>query len=390
MGNISEKLTYLLATKEAIKDAIVAKGGEVAEDTPFRGYAECISELPLSGGGEGLPDDLRVLTGSCRYKFYCNAWNDFLEKYGSQISTQDLTDTYYMFGASSDLTEVPFELNYDSSVAANVGYMFYNAEKLTEIPKFNNCKPNNVSHIFNGCRRIKEYPEDMDTWFDWSYIDNATSNITMAYIFNNNNSLRKAPVEFLKHGNVKTSYNSAIYYYCFSACYLLDEVIGLPIEMYTGVTWTSNAFNSTFSGCYRLKDVVFETQADGTPYTVKWKGQTITANSNFGWASSSTYVAQYGITSDKLVKDDATYQALKNDPDWYAISADYSRYNHDSAVNTINSLPDTSAYLTTAGGTNTVKFKGTAGAKTDGGAINTLTAEEIAVATAKGWTISFT
>ena len=61
----------------------------------------------------------------------------------------------------------------------------------------------------------------------------------------------------------------------------------------------------------------------------------------------------------------------------------YSRYNHDSAVETINSLPDTSAY-----GTNTIKFKGSAGSATDGGAINTLTEEEIAVATAKGWTVS--
>jgi len=47
-------------------------------------------------------------------------------------------------------------------------------------------------------------------------------------------------------------------------------------------------------------------------------------------------------------------------------------------------LPDTSAY-----GTNTIKFRGAAGALTDGGAINTMTAEEIAVATAKGWTVSF-
>ena len=67
----------------------------------------------------------------------------------------------------------------------------------------------------------------------------------------------------------------------------------------------------------------------------------------------------------------------------------YSRYNHDSAVATINSLPDTSAYLAANGGTNTIKFKGAAGSATDGGAINTLTEEEIAVATAKGWTCSF-
>jgi hypothetical protein len=66
------------------------------------------------------------------------------------------------------------------------------------------------------------------------------------------------------------------------------------------------------------------------------------------------------------------------------MKVDYARYNHDSAVNTINSLPDTSAY-----GTNTIKFRGIAGSATDGGAINTLTEEEIAVATAKGWTVSF-
>ena len=79
---------------------------------------------------------------------------------------------------------------------------------------------------------------------------------------------------------------------------------------------------------------------------------------------------------------------LKNDPDWFTCNVAYSRYNHDSAVATINSLPDTSAYLATAGGTNTIKFKGAAGEKTDGGAINTLTAEEIAVAAAKGWTVT--
>lgn len=91
---------------------------------------------------------------------------------------------------------------------------------------------------------------------------------------------------------------------------------------------------------------------------------------------------------DKEVIDDTTYAALKNDPDWFTCNVAYSRYNHDSAVATINSLPDTSAYLAANGGTNTIKFKGAAGEKTDGGAINTLTAEEIAVAAAKGWTVT--
>jgi hypothetical protein len=130
---------------------------------------------------------------------------------------------------------------------------------------------------------------------------------------------------------------------------------------------------------------------NGVPYTVKWKSQTIDLTTYVGYAPNGDTIINYnsGITSDKMVKADAQYQSLKNDPDWFSIERPYSRYNHDSAVNTINSLPDTSEYLATAGGTNTIKFTGNAGSSTDGGAINTLTAEEIAVATAKGWTVTF-
>ena len=35
-----------------------------------------------------------------------------------------------------------------------------------------------------------------------------------------------------------------------------------------------------------------------------------------------------------------------------------------------------------------INFKGASGSATDGGAIDNLTEEEIAVATAKGWTVS--
>ena len=93
-----------------------------------------------------------------------------------------------------------------------------------------------------------------------------------------------------------------------------------------------------------------------------------------------------------MIYNEETYNLLKDDPDAIFLGNSsssnrdygYSRYNHDSAVETINSLPDTSAY-----GTNTIKFRGDAGGKTDGGAINTMTEEEISVATAKGWTVTF-
>jgi hypothetical protein len=141
--------------------------------------------------------------------------------------------------------------------------------------------------------------------------------------------------------------------------------------------------SQTFNDCCRVKDITFATD-NGTPYVRTWSKQTIDLSSNIGYAYSTDYILGYnsGITADKEVKDDATYQALKDDPDWFSIDVAYSRYNHTSAVNTINSLPDCSA-----GSGNTIKFKGASGSKTDGGAISNLTADEIAVATAKGWTV---
>lgn len=63
----------------------------------------------------------------------------------------------------------------------------------------------------------------------------------------------------------------------------------------------------------------------------------------------------------------------------------YSSYNHDSAVETINSLWDGTQWNLTS----TITFKAYSGALTDEGAIENLTEEEIAVATEKGWTVAF-
>ena len=91
-----------------------------------------------------------------------------------------------------------------------------------------------------------------------------------------------------------------------------------------------------------------------------------------------------------MINSEETYNTQKNDEEAFVVGEDRSFYNHTSAVETINSLPNTKPYLDANGGTNTIIFEGNAGAKTDGGAINTLTDAEIAVATAKGWTVSFT
>ena len=177
--------------------------------------------------------------------------------------------------------------------------------------------------------------------------------------------------------NPNAYYGYSYFYGSFGYCRVLDELLELPIP-YTGV-WTSNAFGGFCENTCRIKNITFASTG-----AKQWKNQNIDLSSNRGYGKVDIGV----IGVDKRVVDDATYAALKNDPDWWTTDIAYSRYNHDSAVATINSLPDTSEYLATAGGTNTIRFKGAAGEKTDGGAINTLTAEEIAVAAAKGWTVA--
>ena len=345
------------------------------------------------GGGAELPEEALVITGNCSYRFANSGWNWFIDEYGDKITTKDINVANNMFHLCSKLEDIPFELNF-SKIASyhDMSYIFGSCENLLSIPKFNDCKPNSMSYMFQNCLRLIELPEDIGDWFDWSYTENQTNMYVGSanYLFQHCYSLRKIPMGFLKHKNPYATHSYAYFSGGFTYCASLDELVGLPIP-YEKATWTSNAFASTFTDCYRLKNAMFELQEDGTPIVMRWKSQVIDLSSNVGYVTSyPNRITDYnsGITSATKVTNDATYQALKDNPDWWTQDTNYSRYNKQSAVNTINTLPDTSAYLASAGGTNTIKFRGAAGSKTDGGAINTLTAEQIAVATAKGWTVT--
>lgn len=60
MGTISEKLTYLADTKEAIKNAITSKGVEVSDSDSFRSYANKIADIKQSTGGSSEIEDAIV------------------------------------------------------------------------------------------------------------------------------------------------------------------------------------------------------------------------------------------------------------------------------------------------------------------------------------------
>lgn len=321
-----------------------------------------------------------VLSGTQTYGCASALASSFIKLFPDLVTTSELGDVSYMFN-NYKLTTIPFALNCSTySSYHNMSNMFSNAYYLKELPSIPYAKPYGIAYLINGCSSLKEVPAGWADGWDWSYFH--TNNYSAGNAtFYGCEGLRRIDPGFLKHcwSRYNSTYSSA-HYNQFYNCYSLDEVIGLGVS---NQSFTSNMFMNTFNNCYRLKRVVFDTNEDGSAKTANWKNQTIHLTSLVGDASY-VYKTNSPEIYPKRVTDDATYELYKDDLDWWTSDYRYARYNHDSAVETINSLPDCSA----SGGTNTIQFYGIMGSLTDGGAINTLTEEEIAVATAKGWTVT--
>ena len=373
-------------TLTSIGDAIRGKEGST-ELVPVNDMATRITNLPSGGSGGNEPTDEELtISGKITNLNYQAIWDWFFEKYQNKISTKDLLNADSAFNATK-LTQIPFAFNFDATGTRDVKQMFMYAYNLTSIGDINNLYTYNMMEFFNGCNKLRYLPK----FNNFKLIQSGYNNSSKCFF--NCYSLRAIDDGFkqgLNHSlnTYSSSASYGFYYQLCKFCYNLDEIIELPC--FTKLP-TSNCFTEFVQNCYRLKDFTFAL-VDNVPAVASWKSQTINLSIQVGYATAGgkNYILNYnsGITADKEVTDDATYQALKNDPDWWTKDIAYSRYNHDSAVATINSLPDTSAYIAANGGTNTIKFKGEAGSATDGGAINTLTEEEIAVATAKGWTVT--
>lgn len=364
--------------------------------------AAAISEIE---SGSDIPEEAFVISGDCESRF--THWEWFLEKYGDKITTENITDMTEAFYKCNKITSIPFTINTDSSKTYIDWYRaFYGCSKLTYITPIPSMKLHDLNLIFCGCESLRNLPEIKD--LDLTPYQNYIYPLSNHQLFAACHSLRSIPENWLKGlcNKVKlysTSFSTGSYTYTMcQSDYSLDELKNLippavNMEGLEQTEQTSNMFSQTFDDCYRLKDFTFALQEDGTPYVAKWKKQTInlkTVGYDYncdGNNNISPKVPQYnnGITEETRITDAETYEQFKNHPDSWTTKKGYSRYNHDSAVNTINSLPDTSAYLETTDGTNTIIFTAEAGSLTDGGAINTLTEEEIAVATAKGWTITY-
>ena len=366
-------------TLTAIGDAIRGKAGTSDLIDPAN-MAQEITNLPTGGGGGIDPSDL-AFTGNLAYFNYNGTLDNLLTKYSAQCSFTNINNLNYTFAKSNG--DYPITINGDINSNCDLSYCF-NGSNFKQLPLIKNIKPFKYGGFLAGCHYITTIPDDYaDTW-DFTTLNSTTDSDTGVSCMAECYSLRKAP-KFLKYLYTirsKTSFNP--YKGLLSGAYNIDEIIGYPCPP---ANFTTNFFGGNLAYLERIKNFTFDMLDENTPYTRNWTSQHImfdNTSTSFGWSKASNHQLNYGFTEDTRITDDASYQLLKDNPDSWTTNVDYSRYNHDSAVRTINSLPDCSA----SGGTNTISFIGRSGSKTDGGAINTLTEEEIAVATAKGWTVS--
>lgn len=367
-----------------VKDKIVIDKDNITNYSNFMKYTGSPLELSFTvedGGTQSNP----VL-----YE-YCFQGSSGLTGTLKVIGRKCSNSFRQMFDNCNNINKIEGEINFSTtSTTGNqqgrLFGLFQSCSKLTDLNDFK-IKGNftEFQRMFSGCSWLTTIPKTLYENITYNY---PYASYGCSYMFENCAYLQEAPIDWFNavidmasRANM-TSVSYMPYYGAFSGCYCLQNLNNIGVFNNTsGVN--SNLLGNLVSGNWMLKSFTFKTNEDGTPIIAKWKGAVLDFNSAIGHGYMNYYPSIPNYAEYKRVTNDETYQLYKNEPYWWTDDYNYSRYNHDSAVETINSLPDTSAY-----GTNTIKFKGQAGALTDGGAINTLTPEEIAVAAAKGWTVT--
>lgn len=367
------------STLTAIGDAIRTQTGGTDLIAPGDMPTQILAiEGGTGGGGYEPTDEELTLTGDCQYRFAYGGWDWVLREYGDRIVTEEVFGVQYMF-SGSQVTEIPFDINCEPLGDMIATGMFQGCNKLRSIGAIRNATFIRPGYMFSSCKMLRYLP----TFENVVWNSKTQKYHAMNSMFSDCYSLRSIPEELLKELYCLYTSSSSHYGDMFYNCHALDEIRGVPVPV--DAAYTSNMFGTTFFHNWRVKDIIFDTD-NGTPYTVAWNNQTInlTQYIGYGYEHNQSVILDFnsGITRDKEVTDSASYAALKDDPDWYTVDLAYSRYNKQSAINTINSLP------TTTGTGCTIKFKTNAGSGISGGRIGAMSESDIAVAAAKGWTVT--
>lgn len=238
---IAENLNRIIDAKEAIKEAIVSKGGQVTEGARIDQYPAAIEALP-SGGDDTLDKifDQTVEeihnTTPIKYGRYLFAKQSKL-KIADIVLSDNINSEYqyaYMFSGCSSLTEAQ-DLPATTLVTGCYAYMFQGCSSLTEAPELPAETLNNYCYqsMFSGCSSLTTAPALPAT---------KLGGYCYQYMFLDCKSLTKAPAL------PATTLTSYCYTSMFSGCKALTTAPELP-----ATTLSTQCYTNMFQNCTKLQ-----------------------------------------------------------------------------------------------------------------------------------------
>ena len=383
-----------------IADAIRAKTGESDLLT--------LDEMPdaiagISGGGsavDNMPQQL-IYGGNLQQHFSGDRYKWVIENYSNKMIFQQPYSIQHIFENCSLLPTV--DVNIGDGCACE--YAFQGCKQPDTINYTSWGLPVNIPYIKGKPASLEYlfYSAKINLPNDWfSYISLDSYNTSYAQ-HNMNNMFANSTIRGTVNMNmsvlgdrVGVNGKNAYYILPFNSSYALgnaviDNLLNIPVMKSAQNPTSVRTVYWWSSICKRL---TFQLN-NNVPYDANWNKLTIDL-SCCGWSKLSAHDAPdytictgYAMLPSQVaplqIIDATSAAALADNPNRWTSYVEWSLYNKTSALETIATLPD----LTSSGSTATIVFSGNAGANTSGGAINTMTAAEIAVATAKGWTITF-
>lgn len=273
--------------------------------------------------------------------------------YGAQYTSLESA-----FSNCKNLTELPiFNTTPYTGAIGNIRFMFSNCYSITQIPS---------GYLSNQAIALNEYASDTFSGVFWDCFKLEEMN----------------DGSFLQYGK---DYSNM-----FNTCCSLRKLEGIVLN--NNRTMKYDEFISTFDNCAMLSSLVFNSPGD-----YKMKNQEIDLTTcGYSTDKDGKYKSKYSTYTFQLpfvkkVFNETSYERLKNTADWWTADVAYSKYDRQSAIATMNSLPDTRKYIDTLtgyGNENIIKFKKGAGsAKGDLYNMSNLTDAEKDIAFSKGWTV---
>lgn len=282
------------------------------------------------------------------------------------FDTSKVTNMSSMFSSCSSLETVPL---FDTSNVINMTSMFSGCENLVSIPKFNTLKVTNMSEMFRSCKNIDtiQLENALDTsnvttmtrMFEYSEITRAP-NLNISKVTNMTGMFANCPS--LKDISDFDFSSAKKLYQFFMNSYGLEEIGDLN-------TLNVTDFEQTFLGTANLKTI-------GVINAEKAKNL------------NKMFYYYYGMKLQNFggMKDlGKAYTQKTTNYSVYGLDLSYcNSLTHDSLMNVINNLYDLNLTYNVANGgtlyTQSLKLGSTN--------LSKLTAEEIAIATERGWSVS--